>query len=109
MDLIRSGGTLTESSYDPSADMAAHSSSLRRPVKETETYLNKTQLEALRKVQNERLEIGKRKVGRTSPSGPRKGASELTARAFTRRSAWRSGRAWVSGWMVRVSLVLSYA
>lgn len=63
MDLIRSGGTINEnSSYDPNKDMMAHSSSLRRPVVETETYLSKQQLEDLRRVQNERVEFGKRKV-----------------------------------------------
>jgi len=62
MDILRSGGTLASSAYDPNADMMAHSSSLRRPVVETETYLSKTQLEDLRRVQNERIEFGKRKT-----------------------------------------------
>lgn len=62
MDVLRNGGTLASSSYDPMADMAAHSSSLKRPVKETETYLSKAQLEDLRRVQNERVEFSKRKV-----------------------------------------------
>jgi hypothetical protein len=62
MDVLRNGGTLASSSYDPNADMMAHSSSLKRPVKETETYLSKAQLEDLRRVQNERTEFAKRKV-----------------------------------------------
>jgi hypothetical protein len=65
MDAIRSGGTYDEfgsSSYDPNADMAAHSNALRRPVVETETYLSQAQLAELRRVQNERIEMGKRKT-----------------------------------------------
>lgn len=66
MDAIRTGGAYTSfdgvASYDPSKDMASHASSLRRPVVETETYLSQAQLAELRRVQNERIEMGKRKT-----------------------------------------------
>jgi hypothetical protein len=66
MDAIRTGEAYTSfdgvASYDPSKDLASHASSLRRPVVETETYLSQAQLAELRRVQNERIEMGKRKT-----------------------------------------------
>lgn len=66
MDAIRTGESYTSfdgvASYDPSKDLASHASSLRRPVVETETYLSQAQLAELRRVQNERIEMGKRKT-----------------------------------------------
>lgn len=44
-------------SYDPNADMAAHSSTHKRKVVEQDTYLSKEQLQELRKVQNQRAEV----------------------------------------------------
>lgn len=94
MDILRTGGTLASSVYDPNADMQAHSSSLRRPIIETETYLSKSQLEDLRRVQNERVEFGKRKTlgmdvsktlggGRTiSSTIVASGSGKLTAPSF---------------------------
>lgn len=66
MDAIRTGGSYTSfldgPGYDPSADLASHANALRRPVVETETYLSQAQLAELRRVQNERIEMGKRKT-----------------------------------------------
>jgi hypothetical protein len=86
MRLIRGGEAVPDAmggGYDPMADMAAHSKSLkvrlthnpsvptpltrpfprtqRAPV-ETESFLNKSQVEELRRLQNERAEVGHRKV-----------------------------------------------
>lgn len=92
MRLIRGGEAVPDmpgsSTYDPNADMAAHSNSLkvrplpgsvptstlhaaypllpsslcqRAPV-ETESFLNKAQVEELRRLQQERAEVGQRKV-----------------------------------------------
>lgn len=47
--------------YDPNADFRAHSSALKRPIAEKETYLSKEQLKDLQRVQRERVEISKRK------------------------------------------------
>lgn len=63
MRLVREGETLPlNDGYDPMADMKAHSSSLKRPAVETDTYLNRSQLEELRRLQQERTELARRKV-----------------------------------------------
>ncbi|KAJ9122527.1 hypothetical protein QFC22_001956 [Naganishia vaughanmartiniae] len=90
MRLIRGGEAVPDmagsSTYDPNADLAAHSNSLkvrskpkrlkipynllilrvpsqwqRAPV-ETDSFLNKAQVEELRRVQSERSEVAQRKV-----------------------------------------------
>jgi hypothetical protein len=93
MRLIRGGEAIPDmagsSTYDPNADLAAHSNSLkvrciftkpdkhispancaslsfcfhlqRAPV-ETDSFLNKAQVEELRRVQSERSEVAQRKV-----------------------------------------------
>ena len=55
------GSNSTSPSYDPNADMQAHSSAHKRTVVEHESYLSKDQLKDLRRVQHERVEIAKRK------------------------------------------------
>jgi len=64
MNMLRSGETLPleEETYDPNKDLAAHKSSLRKPVAETESYLSVDQLKELRRVQQERVAIGKMKA-----------------------------------------------
>lgn len=102
MDIIRSGGTLASSAYDPNKDLMAHSSSLRRPVVETETYLSKTQLEALRKVQNERIEFGKRKVSTQQDGRTQLPSSFMLMQSCVRGADAGNGRdedAWsADGW-----------
>ncbi len=46
-----------DESYDPEADMRAHQSSLKRPAVTSESYLDKEQLQELRRVQRERTEV----------------------------------------------------
>lgn len=60
MDLLRRGETLptTDDVYDPYADLAAHSSSHKRSAAERDSYLSKEQLQELRKVQQERTQVG---------------------------------------------------
>lgn len=65
MTIMRSGeGNLLEGldTYDPAADMASHSKSLKRGPVERESYLSRDQLEELRKVKMERDQIGKMKL-----------------------------------------------
>ncbi|KAG8923570.1 hypothetical protein FRC02_011053 [Tulasnella sp. 418] len=67
MSTLRNGGMIPqgdEGSYDPRADIAAHSSKLKQRAAppSTETYLNREQLQELRKVQMERIEAGKMKA-----------------------------------------------
>jgi hypothetical protein len=59
MNMLRSGETLPleEETYDPNKDLAAHKSSLRKPVAETESYLSVDQLKELRRVQQERVAV----------------------------------------------------
>ncbi|KAG9095933.1 hypothetical protein FRC06_009227, partial [Ceratobasidium sp. 370] len=57
MNLIRNGETLPiNDSYDPSADLAAHTSRHKRSAVEHDSYLSREQLLELRRVQNERIE-----------------------------------------------------
>ena len=54
-ELLPAGDELT---YDVNADLKAHSSAHKRKVVEQESYLSKERLLELRKVQNERVEVG---------------------------------------------------
>ncbi|KAI6009889.1 hypothetical protein EDC04DRAFT_2906339 [Pisolithus marmoratus] len=47
--------------YDPTADMKAHATKHKKPSAEQESYLSREQLLELRRVQNERIEIGRMK------------------------------------------------
>jgi len=63
MLLVRSGETLPpDDLYDISQDFAKHSSSHKVKEGQGEVYMSKEQLKELRKVQQERFEIGKMKV-----------------------------------------------
>lgn len=59
MSALRSGEFVPPpgDTYDPTADLRAHESSHKRKAIEHETYMNKEQLQELRKVQNERIEV----------------------------------------------------
>lgn len=59
MSALRAGEYLppAEDSYDPAMDMKAHSSKHRKAPVEQESYLSKEQLQELRKVQHERIEV----------------------------------------------------
>ena len=57
--MLRNGDLLppAEDTYDPNADLAAHSKSHKRPIEEKETYLNAEQLKELQRVQRERSQV----------------------------------------------------
>lgn len=59
MNAMRAGEFVPpqDDGYDPEADMRAHQSNLKRPAVETESYLDKDQLQELRRVQRERVEV----------------------------------------------------
>ena len=59
MNMLRNGDLLppAEDTYDPNADLAAHSKSHKRPIEEKETYLNAEQLKELQRVQRERSQV----------------------------------------------------
>lgn len=58
MSSMRHGDTLPiVDSYDPNADLLAHSNAHKRAAKETDTYLSKEELEELRKVQQQRHQV----------------------------------------------------
>lgn len=59
MAALRSGEYIppAEDSYDPAQDMKAHQSKHKKVAVEQESYLSKEQLQALRKVQHERIEV----------------------------------------------------
>ncbi|KAI5478241.1 hypothetical protein MNV49_005306 [Pseudohyphozyma bogoriensis] len=63
MAAIRSGETLAgvDDAYDPEKDLAAVRQSHKRAPVEQESYLNRSQLEELRKISNERVEMEKMK------------------------------------------------
>jgi len=63
MTLIRSGGTLPiDDGYDPNKDLEAHTKATKKaPKEDSDTYLNRDQLMELRKVQQERIQVGKMK------------------------------------------------
>lgn len=56
---VRNGETITvpDDGYDPNADFAAHSSSLKVGASSKEVYMSKDQLQELRRVQNERIQV----------------------------------------------------
>ncbi|EMD32977.1 hypothetical protein CERSUDRAFT_108497 [Gelatoporia subvermispora B] len=64
MNALRAGEFVPppDDSYDPMADLRAHESSHKRRPVEKETYMNKEQLQELRRVQNERIEAGRMKL-----------------------------------------------
>lgn len=59
MDALRKGEYLppAEDTYDPAADMLALSGAHKKKVHERESYMSREQLEELRKVQNERVQV----------------------------------------------------
>ena len=58
MTSMRNGDTLpVVDSYDPYADLLAHSSAHKRVAKDTDTYLSREQLEELRRVQQQRHQV----------------------------------------------------
>lgn len=60
MAMVRAGeGNLLEGldTYDPNADVLAHTKGTKRTVVERESYLSRDQLEELRKVQMEREQV----------------------------------------------------
>ncbi|KAA1476960.1 hypothetical protein DENSPDRAFT_785847 [Dentipellis sp. KUC8613] len=64
MAAMRSGAYVppAEDGYDPNADMRAHASKHKRAETEKESYMNREQLQELRRVQQERIEAGKMKL-----------------------------------------------
>lgn len=65
MASIRQGDTLPagDEFYDVSKDIAAHKQGTTRKAKEdSDTYLSREQLQELRKVQQERAQVGKMKA-----------------------------------------------
>ncbi|KIK92765.1 hypothetical protein PAXRUDRAFT_829647, partial [Paxillus rubicundulus Ve08.2h10] len=63
MASLRSGEFVppVEDTYDPAADMRAHATKHKKAAVERESYMSREQLMELRKVQNERVEIGRMK------------------------------------------------
>ncbi|KAF8840366.1 hypothetical protein BDN67DRAFT_882332, partial [Paxillus ammoniavirescens] len=63
MASLRSGEFVppVEDTYDPAADMRAHATKHKKATVERESYMSREQLMELRKVQNERVEIGRMK------------------------------------------------
>ena len=59
MNAMRAGEFVppADDAYDPDADMRAHQNNLKRPAVEKESYLDKEQLQELRRVQRERVEV----------------------------------------------------
>jgi hypothetical protein len=59
MNAMRAGEFVPppEETYDADADMRAHQNNLKRPIVESESYLDKEQLQELRRVQRERVEV----------------------------------------------------
>lgn len=59
MSMLRNGETLppVDEAYDPNADLLAHSSAHKRAPTEKESYLSKEQVQELRRVQQERLQV----------------------------------------------------
>jgi hypothetical protein len=59
MDAMRAGEFVppTDDSYDAEADMRAHQSKLKRTAVESESFFDKDQLQELRRVQRERVEV----------------------------------------------------
>ncbi|KAF9222363.1 hypothetical protein BS17DRAFT_783599 [Gyrodon lividus] len=63
MASLRSGEFVppVEDTYDPAADMRAHATKHKKATVDQESYMSREQLMELRKVQNERVEIGRMK------------------------------------------------
>ncbi|KAF8557833.1 hypothetical protein OG21DRAFT_1373346, partial [Imleria badia] len=63
MASLRSGEFVppSQDSYDPAADMKAHATRHKKATADQESYMSREQLLELRKVQNERIEIGRMK------------------------------------------------
>ncbi|KAF9234189.1 hypothetical protein BU15DRAFT_52917 [Melanogaster broomeanus] len=63
MASLRSGEFVppVEDSYDPAVDMRAHATKHKKAYHEQDSYMSKEQLMELRKIQNERVEIGRMK------------------------------------------------
>lgn len=58
MSSMRNGDTLPiVDSYDPNADLLAHTTAHKRVARETETYMSREQLEELRRVQQQRHQV----------------------------------------------------
>ncbi len=59
MDALRQGEflPLTDDTYDPVADMRALTGAHKRKASEKDSYMSTEQLEELRKVQNERVQV----------------------------------------------------
>lgn len=59
MDALRQGEFLppTEDTYDPNADMRALTGAHKKRASEKDSYMSREQLEELRKVQNERVQV----------------------------------------------------
>jgi len=64
MDALRQGEFLppTEDTYDPNADMRALTGAHKKRASEKDSYMSREQLEELRKVQNERVQVSKMKL-----------------------------------------------
>ncbi|KAI0029946.1 hypothetical protein K488DRAFT_72585 [Vararia minispora EC-137] len=64
MNALRAGEFVppAEDSYDPEADMRAHKHKHKRAAGESESYLSREQLQELRRIQQERVEVGKMKL-----------------------------------------------
>ncbi|KZV97809.1 hypothetical protein EXIGLDRAFT_729608 [Exidia glandulosa HHB12029] len=64
MALVRSGEALPpeDAGYDFSADIAAHTSTIKRGVAQKEATYSRAEVEELRRVQNERVQLSKMKV-----------------------------------------------
>ncbi|KAG9318952.1 hypothetical protein JVU11DRAFT_1067 [Chiua virens] len=60
MASLRSGEFVppSEDIYDPAADMKAHATRHKKVTVDQESYMSRDQLMELRKVQNERIEVG---------------------------------------------------
>ncbi|KAL4079070.1 hypothetical protein J3A83DRAFT_4356077 [Scleroderma citrinum] len=63
MSALRAGEFVppSDDAYDPTADMKAHATKHKKSSAEQDSYLSREQLMELRKVQNERIEIGRMK------------------------------------------------
>lgn len=59
MEAMRSGEFVppANDSYDPRADMKAINNAHKKKPKESDSYMSKEQLQELRRVQNERVEV----------------------------------------------------
>lgn len=60
MASLRSGEFVppSQDTYDPAADMKAHATRHKKAAADQESYMSREQLMELRKVQNERVEVG---------------------------------------------------